>query len=60
MRLHTRPEVLTAVKMLMVVFFVVTLPGLGLCRDEDEGSMFLQNVAVYPQVHTALQLRRPT
>jgi hypothetical protein len=46
-----RFDVLTAVKISMLVFWVVTLPGF---RPEDAGSMFLQNVGIYLQTYTAL------
>jgi hypothetical protein len=45
-------QVLTAVKMSMSIFWVVTL--------EDRGSMFFRNVGIYLQVHAALQPRRKT
>jgi hypothetical protein len=57
----------------MLVFWVVTLCGCvgtidnnvseehtASFRAEDGGSIFLQNVGIYLQVHTALQPRRPT
>jgi hypothetical protein len=55
-----RFEVLTAIKMPMLVFWVVTPCGLLGGYPEDGGSMFLRNVGIYLQVHTALQFRRPT
>jgi hypothetical protein len=67
-----RYEVLTAVKMAMLVFWVVTSCGLGnryqrfgetYClhfSPEDGDSMFLRNVVIYLHFHTALQTRRPT
>jgi hypothetical protein len=57
-------EVLKTVKMMMLVFWVVTPCGLvdryQHFSPEDEGSMFLQNNGLYLHVHTALQPRRPT
>jgi hypothetical protein len=58
-------EVLTVVKMSILVFWVVMPYGLvGRYHQhfgpEDEGSMFLQNVAIYQQVHIELLPRRPT
>jgi hypothetical protein len=65
-----RFELLSAVKMLMLVFWVVTPCGLVrryhrfggtyTSGPEDGGRMFLRNIGVYLKVHTALQPRRPT
>jgi hypothetical protein len=52
-----RFEVLIAVKMWMLAFWVVTPCGLG---PEDGGNMFLRDVGIYLPVHTALQPKRPT
>jgi hypothetical protein len=62
-----RFEVLTAVKkMPILVFWVVTPCGLagkyqrfgGIYWTEDDCNMFLRNIAIYVEVHTALQPRR--
>jgi hypothetical protein len=55
-----RFEVITAVKMSILVLWVVMLCGLvgRYLSPEDGGSMFLRNVGIYLQVHTALQPRR--
>jgi hypothetical protein len=50
-------EVLTVVKMSVLVFWVVML---WVFCPEDGGNMFPQNVGIYLQVHTALQHRRLT
>jgi hypothetical protein len=70
-----RVEALRAVKMSMLVFWVVTPCGLvgryhisekhtvSIFRVfglEDGNSMFLQNVDICLQVHMALQPRKPT
>jgi hypothetical protein len=62
-----KSEILTAVKMLMLVFWVITPCGLvgryqRFCRAEggDSRPMFLRNVGISPQVHTALKPRRTT
>jgi hypothetical protein len=59
--------VLMAVKMSMLVLWVITPCGLvgryqrfGATYREDGGSIFLWNVGIYLQVHTALQPRRTT
>jgi hypothetical protein len=46
---HMRTEVLTVVKMSLLVFSVVTLYA---------GSMLIHNVGIYLQVHKALHPRR--
>jgi hypothetical protein len=51
-------EVLTAVKMLILVFWVVMQCGLASAEDGD--SMFLQNSGIYLQVHMVSQPKRPT
>jgi hypothetical protein len=60
-----RFEVLTAVKMSMLVFWAARPRGLvdkchaldehgtSIFRADDRGSMFLRNVGIYQQVHTA-------
>jgi hypothetical protein len=48
---YTRFEVLTAVKITTLVFASIFR------AEEDGDSMFLQNVGIYLQVHTALQPR---
>jgi hypothetical protein len=61
-----RSEVLTVTKTSMVVSWVVTPCGiLGTYKrfgetycPEDGGSIFLRNVGIYIQVHTALQPRK--
>jgi hypothetical protein len=64
-------EVLTAAKMSMLVFWVVTPFGLvgryqsfgentASFSPEDRGSMFLRNVGICLQVHMASQPGRPT
>jgi hypothetical protein len=63
-----RYKVLTAVNMVMVVFWVVTACGL-VCRyrrfgatyfnPEDGGSKYLRTFGIYLQVHTALLPRIP-
>jgi hypothetical protein len=57
-----RFEVLTAVKMSVLVFWVVTLCGLTASIFSPKGgsSMFLQNFAIYLRVHVALKPIRPT
>jgi hypothetical protein len=69
---HKRLQVLMAVKIKTLVFWVVTPCRLvGRYQNfggtyclhlspEDEGSMFFRNVGIYLQVHTALQPWRPT
>jgi hypothetical protein len=58
---HMRSEVFMAVKMSMLVFWVVMPCGLvGRYSAEDGGSMFLHEVGIYLQDHTPLQPRRPT
>jgi hypothetical protein len=55
-------EILTAMQMSMLVFRVVT-PCVLVGRyfsSEDGGDMFLRNVGIYLQDHTALQPGRPT
>jgi hypothetical protein len=42
-----RAEVLMAVEVLVLVFWVVTPCGLTGFRTEDGGSMFLRNVGIY-------------
>jgi hypothetical protein len=49
---RVRSEVLTAVKISMLVFYVVTPCGYF---PEDGDSMFYRNVGIYLQVHTASQ-----
>jgi hypothetical protein len=44
-----KSEILTAVKMSVLIFWA-----------DDGGSMFLRNVGINLQVHTALQPRRAT
>jgi hypothetical protein len=67
--LTTKVVVPTAEKMSMFFFRVVTPCELvsrhqrfggTYFSPEDGGSMFLRNIGVYLQVHTALQPRRPT
>jgi hypothetical protein len=55
-------EVLTAVKMSMLVFWVLRRVGLELdiFSPEDGGSMFLLKLGISVQVHTVLQPRKPT
>jgi hypothetical protein len=60
-----RFEVLTAVEISMLVFLVVIPCKLaGRCErffsPEDGGSVFLRNVGIYLQIHSAWQPRRPT
>jgi hypothetical protein len=62
-----RFEVLTEVKLPMLVFWVVTPCGkvdryqhFGGFNPEDGGSVFLRNVDIYLQVYTALQPRGTT
>jgi hypothetical protein len=66
---NVRYEVLTAMKMSMFVFWVVTPCGLVSrfqrfgethFSPEDGDSTFPRNVFICLQVHTALQLRKPT
>jgi hypothetical protein len=56
-----RFETLTAVKMSILVFWVVTPCGLvdRYQRFGDGGSMLLRNIGIYLRVHVALQPRRP-
>jgi hypothetical protein len=44
-----RFEVLTATKMSILVFWIVTQN-----YSDNGASMFLRNVSIYPQAHTAL------
>jgi hypothetical protein len=62
-------EILTAVKMSIFVFWVLTPCGLvgryhrfggTHFNPEDGGSVFIRNDGICVQVHTVLQLRRPT
>jgi hypothetical protein len=57
-------EVLTAVKMSLLVFWEVTPCGLVgrylRFSTEDGGNMFFRNVGTYLRLHTALQPRRLT
>jgi hypothetical protein len=67
-----RSEVLMVVKIMMMVFWVVTPCGLvggtsvseehtaSIFISEDVGSMLLQNADTYLQVHQASQPKRPT
>jgi hypothetical protein len=67
-----RSEVLTAMKMAMLVFWVATQCGLAIHSDVSEEhsasifsaeglcSMFLRKVGICTQVHTTLRPRRPT
>jgi hypothetical protein len=52
---NLRFEVLTAVRMTMLFFWVVTP-----CSPEDGNSMFLRNVGIYLRVYTASQPRTTT
>jgi hypothetical protein len=68
--LEVKFEVLMEVKISMLVFRVVIPYGIvvdtkvlveyTVPSPKDVGSMFLRNVNIYVQVHTALQRRRPT
>jgi hypothetical protein len=66
---YRRFQVLTAVKMPMLIFWVVTLCGFagryhrfgGTYCSEDGGNMFFRNVGgICLQVHMPLLPRRPT